>query len=213
MPYPDLPQPPRPAKENVHYVQKKTKHLELPALNLDKPGTGSSKMNTASLESLGQIEQMSLPSGWTAGQRQDNLVGDSSYQEYLAPEQNDVKLCFYYRGYRVSKNPAESFRAVLAKDEHKLSNEEIVSLSEVLRNKDTPEQFKFSEAKTVDLNGKRVLLVSGQYVKSNKRTEAIYIDADGTGSACQEVFFQAPADVYDKYIETARDSFKSIEWK
>lgn len=168
-----------------------------------------------SISDLGQISSLSLPENWTAGPTQENAVAADLFKEYNAPNDSDVKLCFYYRGMRCSEQAGEAFRKVLSSSDHPLNVAEYKSLQEILRNK-SPEYFSKEDAYTEVINGKRVLIVEGSYDKSNKSAisnKTMYIDADGTGTAVQEIYFQAPTQKFQKYSGEVDGALKSIEWK
>ena len=74
-------------------------------------------------------------------------------------------------------------------------------------------QFALSSARVEDLNGKKVLVVEGQYTQSGDKIHAVYVDADGSGRFVQEIFYQSPKDEYDAYWKEAGKEFKTIDWK
>jgi len=87
------------------------------------------------------------------------------------------------------------------------------ALSKVLRGKEDPQQFKMIAARTEDFNGKRVLVVEGRDTKSEDDIYAILVDADGSGRVIQEIYYQAPNEIYPKYLREAKSALKSIQWK
>ncbi|HEY9868983.1 MAG TPA: hypothetical protein V6D08_07440 [Candidatus Obscuribacterales bacterium] len=166
-----------------------------------------------SLQDHGQIQRMSIPAGWQEGPSSINGAGTSHFREFHPREDPQVKLCFYYRGLRTSREAAKNFRDVLDKPPHVLSSAELASLKETLRDRGNPRDFKVLTAQTEDINGKRVLVVEGTYTGIQQDARAILVDSDGTGSAVQEIYFQAPKGDYLRYLKTAKDSMKSIRWK
>jgi hypothetical protein len=181
---------------------------------LDTSCKTSSQSNN-SVRDIGQIARLDLPADWQAGPTQENAVAADLFKEYDAPNDNDVKLCFYYRGMRCSALAGEAFHDLLKAPDHELSAEEYQSLQEILRNKDA-DYFSKAKAYTEAINEKRVLVVEGSYDRTSSTpivNRTIYIDSDNTGTAVQEVYFQAPAIKFQKHLAEAEAALRSIHWK
>jgi hypothetical protein len=162
---------------------------------------------------LGQIEKMTLPQGWEEGKPTSGGIGTRSFREVHPAEFPDAKLCFYYRGLPASDDAGKAFKNVLDQPAHILSKAEIDSLGEILRGKNDPETFNPLMIKTEDLNGKRVLTVNGRLTEKQADLKEILVDADGTGKAVQEIYFQAPKELYMRYMKAAQEAMQTIEWK
>jgi hypothetical protein len=161
----------------------------------------------------GQIKSMTLPSGWEEGPSTSGGIGSRSFREVHPAEFPDAKLCFYYRGLPTSEKSGDAFKAILDKPPHILSGAEISSLDEVLRGKDDKTVFSPLMIKTEDMNGKRVLTVNGRLNERQDDLKEILVDAEGTGRVVQEIYFQAPKELYTRYMKNAQQSMNSIEWK
>jgi len=206
--------------ENVDYAQaqKDASHDEFMGelMKMLKDGAGSHPKSGTRIENQGQIDSIDFPEGWVAGKPQPNPgIGARSYREVFRKDNPDTSVSFFYRGLPINDQSAHNFRDVLSKPPHALSEQEKESLKDVLSTK-TPvgsDQFKMTDARVEDLNGKKVLVVEGQYTKSGDKIHAVYVDADGTGRVVQEIFYQSPADQYAKYWKQADRAFKSIDWK
>jgi hypothetical protein len=152
--------------------------------------------------------------GWCKGEQAAfDGRGGKSWLEVSAEAEPRASVCFYYRGRRESEGVGKNFRNILDRAPHMLMPVEINSLSEVLRGKDDPQQFRMTDARTTDLNSKRVLIVEGRDTKSGDGIYAILVDADGTGRVIQEIYYQAPKEIYPKYLKEAKSALKSIQWK
>lgn len=213
----DVPQPPEPIKNSESLMGAANKEsaytLFIEELFNTKLPAGS--RSNMPVTDIGQIKAMDLPSTWTAGTVQQNVFAADAYKEFNPDKDVDVKMCFYYRGIRTGRYAGEAFQKVLKEAPHDLSDEEYSSLQETLRNKDA-DYFTKTSARTEDINGKRVLVVEGSFSnnKSNQTdNKTIYVDSDGTGTAVQEIYFQAPAGKYKQYAADADRAFKSINWK
>ncbi len=161
--------------------------------------------------STGQIQAMAVPAGWE--RRADSqLPAGAGLTEFHAPGQDNVRLNSFYRGSRVGAEAARAFHECLAKPPHQLHANEIKALSQVLGDKD--DGFDIFFARTVDLNGKRVLSVEGSFKDKDHTSEkTIYVDTDGTGSAVQEISYAACGKDYQRYLGEAEKAFRSIVWK
>ncbi len=160
----------------------------------------------------GQISSMSMPAGWSREPAQPSRNHTGNYVEFHSDKNPTVKMGTYYRGHRISATGAKRFHEILKAPEHELTDDEYRELSDVLRDKAKSEDFKVIKKKTVNLNGKRILLVEGEFKEIKQNAYAVYVDAEGTGEVVQEIFFQAPEADYPSYFKAAEAAIKSISW-
>ncbi|MBX9568683.1 MAG: hypothetical protein K2X77_07290 [Candidatus Obscuribacterales bacterium] len=170
----------------------------------------------ADLTNLGQIDSMELPSGWVSGK--PHVSGEApehaaTYQEFHPPGDDDCQLGFYYRGRRVSKLAGETFHKILKQPEHVLTHAEFDLLAEIIGDKINPADFHTASPRTKLIDGKMVLVVDGRYKELDHDNSHMYVDSDGTGTAIQEIFFQAPVKKFAKYEQAAHKAMLSIRWK
>lgn len=177
-------------------------------------GTGSQSASVKGMElqDQGQIDKMTLPQGWGDGKLPAGATTSGTLKLFSPPGDAESRLGFFYRGQRVSDGSAAAFKRVLESPAHALSPSEISELKEVMRDKD-PSSFKTLSVRTEDLAGRRVLIVEGTYTSFNHDAYSIYVDSDGTGSAVQELWFEAPKVSYSKQLKFVKDSFATIKWK
>ena len=162
----------------------------------------------------GQIRHMSIPPGWEEGEPEAYLgIGYRSFREVHPMLDPAAKLCFFYRGGPIRPLPGERFHALITSPAHMLSFSEIKTLGEVLRDRQSPTDFAMTMARTEDISGKRVLVVEGRYLDANDETRALFVDADLTGRVIQEIYFQAPRQLYLRYGRLVRDMMNSIAWR
>ncbi len=171
------------------------------------------KPPTEELNEHGQIKHMEMPGGWQAGPDYSKRLHSGTYQEFHPPGQEDCQLGFYYRGRRTSESAGELFKNTLDQEPHQLSGAEYASLQEIVRDKAKSADFTLKGAHTEELNGKMVLVVEGRYNANQNDAKHVFLDADGTGTAVQELFFQAPKDKFGKYIGASDRAMKTINWK
>lgn len=179
---------------------------ELDDLLMPKKGDGA-----LLVEDLGQVRELKLPLGWTE-KYSTQPAGTGLFKQW-GPANEKFGICHFYRGRRVSPQAGENFKALLAKPEHKLDSAEFLKLSEILREKDKAERFALKDASTRSVNGKVVLVVQGHFKEIDEDIYEFFVDTDGSGTAVQELYFQAPPALFKKNIELARKALDSIKWK
>lgn len=180
-----------------------------------KPDKVSVKDKTPLVQNQGQIESMDLPSGWVKVKQPDaaTTIGSRSLLEWHPAGNPDARLSIFYRGLPVNGEAAASFRAVLSKAPHDLTKDEVAGLRGILRERADDKAFNLTSAKTMQLNGKTVLVIEGEYRGTGSKLKEILVDADGTGAAVQEIYYQSPSRSYDTYKAQVARSFDSIKWK
>jgi hypothetical protein len=162
----------------------------------------------------GQIHAIDLPRDWIESEEKYiSGVGTRSFRMFHPPAVPDVMLCFYYRGLRICAADGAVFRALLDRPAHGLTEPEMASIASVLREKGDGKKFEVQNARTEEINKKRVLIVEGRYLQSGEKAINLFLDTDGTGTAVQEVYFVAPSSQYSAYFSIARDALYSIKWK
>lgn len=166
------------------------------------------------IENHGQIRSMSFPDGWQTKEVESfEATPTKSWMEVFAKADPRASICFYYRGAPESYSVGMSFKSILEQPPHTLLPRELKVLSTVLRGKDDPKAFSIITARTADYNDKRVLIIEGRVISSQEDIYALIVDADGSGRVIQEVYYQAPKEVYLKFLRDARSALKSIKWK
>jgi hypothetical protein len=163
------------------------------------------------LRKQGQIKSMELPEGWFECPAEKRTASDY-LTEYRAPESANARLLFYYRGNRIGPGGAADFLKVLSLPDHELTEEEFSSVDLVIRNASDPDFFLLSSSRTEEINGKRVLIVEGIWKKGGLVDMGIFIDSDKTGSAVQEIHFEAPQSEYELFVGQAEKALKTIVW-
>lgn len=164
---------------------------------------------------LGQILSIELPEGWTEHTQQSHtrtFNGARSVREFYAPDPSKAKLVFFYRGMAIDPDSAAAFSQIIKSPAHKISAQEFASLEEVLGNMAYAKDYRPSKVETVDLNGRRVLQVEGEYINARNTTIELLIDCDGTGSYVQQLYFLAPKDEFAQEASLAKQIINSIEW-
>jgi hypothetical protein len=113
----------------------------------------------------------------------------------------------------MAQETSERFRNLLAAPLHSLTQVELEDLRQLLQTRSDPASFRAMVAKTQDIHGKRVLVIEGLFLKHALHARTLYVDTDGTGSAVQEITFQAPNARFVKNLLQGVKSLESIIWK
>jgi hypothetical protein len=167
-----------------------------------------------SLSNHGQIERMTLPEGWVESEAQTRSEADlSQLRKFHAPGNEDVQICFHYRGLPVTERSGESFRKLLEMPRHQLMPKEMWDIQEVLDSMMLDNNFETVSARVDDVHGKRVLIVEGRWVPLKFDTYSMFIDASGTGSVVHEIYYAAPVAHYPLHLKEAKNALESIVWK
>jgi|AGTN01.3.fsa_nt_gi hypothetical protein len=177
-------------------------------------GIRTSRDDGPLVSNIGQVDSMSMPDRYEVGKKVAGTYANNFFQDYHLKDDPDVKIYFEYRGRTMSEAPSRNFRDVLSQPAHLLDSAEQAKLANVFGGyRSNPDDFKVLLAKTEDLNGKRVLILEGRDTKRNTSSRTMYIDSDGSGSAIQEITYQAPTKNYLKNLTPALHALKTIKWK
>lgn len=161
---------------------------------------------------IGQIRSIRLPAAYQ--ERPDEAVNDAVYvRKFSHSENTDVAFVFFYRGRRLPQASAESFLRTLALAPHEVEAAEFGDLDLVVREASNPENFILSSCRTENKSGRRVLIVEGIWKASGLVEYGVFIDSDGTGSAVQELHFNAPQIDYADHIDEIEALLDNIAWK
>lgn len=179
-------------------------------MNNDKIQLAKAEKPIEVVKNVGAIGSLKLPPGFVAGVQEDD---NRLFKQYLLGNDHDVKLYIEYRGRRINRKYGAKFVELLNKKPHEVDKKEVYHYSPVFPDQSIKEDFEITLAKTEQINGKTVLTIEGNYLKHKIRARTIYIDTDGTGSAIQQVTFQAPYDKASKYFPGGMTALQSIEWK
>ncbi|MBX9567827.1 MAG: hypothetical protein K2X77_02990 [Candidatus Obscuribacterales bacterium] len=163
--------------------------------------------------SIGQIQNITIPPSWEEHFEERERAVPFTMRYFHPQDDENAMLAFFYRGRRLDKVNGEKFRKVLESPAHVLNQHEFEDLRAVLRDKNDPEEFQVVIAKTEDFNGKRVLIIEGRYLGIAEDNRHMFIDSDGTGTAVQEVFYQAHRSIFPRFYKAAAGAMRTIQWK
>lgn len=164
----------------------------------------------------GQIAFLEIPDDWVKTEEHkdtDAMTCARSLVWYQCPENDDVRIGLFYRGMPLVEDGArEAYRAVLVQPPHELTPAEIDSIAEVLLNCYQSRVYDMHLCTSMDHGGRRIITVEGVYRKSQLRTIEYFIDCDGTGTYVQQVYFQSPANEFQRYEPAGRATLEGVQW-
>ncbi|MBZ0187898.1 MAG: hypothetical protein K8F91_16750 [Candidatus Obscuribacterales bacterium] len=161
----------------------------------------------------GQIEQLDLPDSWKERELAQNELKTFELREFSPSGEEEVKLCFYYRGRQVSEGSGLAFLEILKRPPHLLMKQEIESIVEILEEIAFPESFAPLGIKTEKLNQKMVLIVDGRWRAQSWDTHALYIPADKHARVVQQVYLLSPPSRYPVFLSQFKAALEAISWR
>lgn len=171
----------------------------------------------AIVNDIGAIDKIVLPVQWVEHSSQSPDPGGfalSSHSRDFSPEDTpSATLSLFYRGTLVSEGSAQRFNKLLQEMDHELSEAEIEAVSQILSKLADEDAFKKRNCYTLNITGRRVLVVDGEWKKSQTQFHGLLLSVDESGRVIQEIFFEAPPGAFEKYLEVALNSMRTIEWK
>ena len=201
---------------------------------------GQSGSGTSGGLDRGPISDIDLPSGWRQRESSFGSIGLSSNETFSPPGDNGTTIGIYSNGLRAGSESAKAFLDLLknkpAEDgPQRLTADEIRSLSEIMgryqagdnqytnSGKYRPPAFEITSAYTMQLNGKTVLAVEGNFKDGNKtdaqgravtrQYKGIFADTDGTGSRVEQVFLSTAPGTLHQHVREFNETLDSIKWK
>lgn len=143
---------------------------------------------------------------------------DSASGETIAKSKKPAKTDGNGDGESSTSSATESslkgrqFVKALKAPPHVLTDDEYNGLQFIAR---IDKYFTKRDARTVSINGRRVLIVEGTQdlgKPEQVETKTIFIDSDGTGTAVQEVYFLAKPNKYKEHLTEVNKALNAIIW-
>lgn len=178
------------------------------------------------LQNIGVISEVSLPDDWY--ERADKK-GAGSGRTFSPNATTEAEIVFFPRMVPLDEASRKVFLHLLKEDEiDNLSAEQILALRTVMgvatagdnqiTNSGTPGTldgpvFYIDNARTVDINGKTVLRVIGNYT-NGKSFNGIFFPAGAEGKIVEELFLQTTrTESIDKYLTLFEKVLSTVTWR
>ncbi len=164
------------------------------------------------LKALGKIKRITLPENW---QEEVDEADQSEIQTFVHPQEPEVKFISYYRGKALSSPTASNLKRLLERPAHILTKEEILSIEVIFRDAAEAEYFEIKSAYTTEVNGVLLLALRGHWKLSELDSLGIFVNSIDEDACCRidELYYLAPPDKFEKYLDLMQKSLESIEWQ
>lgn len=164
------------------------------------------------IENVGCIKSLELPKGWA----RDSSPLESGGREVIRFHPTgsaQIAVCTFVRQLPLLREAAEAFLVTLNSDFHPLFQDELDLLEDVLEDMADPMAFQITEAFTGTIEDKRVLRIQGRWLKSLEDTLCYVVDVHGDGKIVQQLYYIAPADLFNDHKASADEVFQSVKWQ
>ncbi len=162
------------------------------------------------------VAELTMPEDWETGIKppRPGYLWISKF--FTSHKDERVGVCLRdpakktYHYLETQKNP---FLELLRRPPHELNDDEFLAVHLLLEQVGWPGRFKRDYAKTVGLDSGNVLEIQGLWVQENIKARGIIVDVTlDSGNFVQEVWFVAPPEVFEDFIEDAEQIFGSLKW-
>lgn len=166
----------------------------------------------AQVEDLGSLKSMRLPAGWTEFKQAEVQRGPAFGYVYQSSDGN-LTANLWDRGSSVGA-PAITSIEHLTGQARLLSLKDMYDLSQVMQRDLSSPDFTVLRAKSIDVNGKNVVMVDGSYRQSGKHSLALYWldESDKSSARIQSMAFEGRNEDFLKHRKEITESINSIAW-
>lgn len=163
---------------------------------------------------LGQIIRFCPPETWRQVPEEKSETGQRSYSiDFSPPDDSSAVLSVYFRGFLISAASAMRFESLLEEQPHVLSTEEVSALNMVLSKIADEDAFEIRCVQTSEISGRMALVIDGEWKTSHTQFHGLMVPLDESTQEIQEIFFEAPAASFAKYLNEVAECIRAIEWK
>ncbi len=171
------------------------------------------------IEDMAPIEFVFVPKEWRK-EHSEPAFGDLAKSiSFYPPASNGACLVIYDRGMPVADSAGDTFKQLLEQPHHELSLDEIDELGyQILGTVGDGSAFQIHSADTIDVTGKPVLRVTGEWITSSKKFVGHYFPEWGReGGATdyrtiREVYYEGGEPQFTQYQGEATRSMNTVIW-
>ena len=160
---------------------------------------------------IDSVKTILRPRGWTLvpePTRCGCAAPRGPYTMFRLSGKSNVQITLHRPPFAASIDNQFLFEEVIARPPHILDAVEKRHMLSV-----TGSRGDVSEMKTVELNGKRVLMVDQTSTgEEPHRERTYYIDARGTGERLEQISYEAPPEEFSHYLEIFNQVLESLVW-
>lgn len=160
-----------------------------------------------------QVKELTLPGNWVVEITRDNSSFGGGCARTLHPTGNrGVNICLFQRTTPLSERGTINMQRMFAAPIHELSNGEIRSIQEALGTMGLAEEFDIAIIRTMDLNNRTVLFLTGTWIRSDMRVMTIITCNPEKPHLLQEVYYAAAGELFMRHMGCAAEVLRSICW-
>ncbi len=162
------------------------------------------------------VAELDLPDGWEKGKkphRPSYLMASRFLINFRDPRVAITLREPAKKTYDFMEPQHNHFLQLLRRPGHDLSDDEMMTIALLLDQIGWPSKFKRDWARTTFFPPHNVLQIQGTWVQERIKSRAIILDTTfDSGNYVQEVWFIAPAEIFDIYAAECERIFSSFRW-
>lgn len=172
------------------------------------------KLNSG-IEDIGAIAKFSLPERWKLAKHEEDARGYiytwiPETQKWNIAGEDIVSLNVGWVGRPLNDREASFLHELLLEPPRALTANDIQKLKYFLDDKADSKSFAIDSARTMDIDGKRVMRITGHGTREAIYVDCLYIDTAGDGRIVQEVSFISPTKMLSTYKADGDKAFSSL---
>lgn len=166
------------------------------------------------VKNLGAIEELQTPADFKLSSKVERATG---YTYTWSPDTSpQLTFSVSSRSQALNDNYADAFKTLLDKPPGTDVSGEIQTnpaLQGALRERADKNAFTVTSATIREIEGRRVLSLTGKYNTNGHDTEMILIDQNGDGKFVQEIAYTGPSAAFRRYSDAAGKAMDSLNLK
>jgi hypothetical protein len=160
-----------------------------------------------------QVKELTLPGTWVLEIIHGNASFGHGCARTLHPTgDRGVNICLFQRSVPLSQHCSINLQKILSVPVHELTDGEISSIVEALGSMAVNEEFDIAVIRTMELNNRRVLFITGAWIRSNMRVMSVITCDPSKPHLLQEIYYAAIGDKFMQHLSSASQILRSICW-
>ena len=162
------------------------------------------------------VAELDLPDGWERGKKPHRPSYLLASRFFLSDRDPRVAITLREpakKTYDFMEPQHNHFLQLLRRPAHELGEDELLNIHLLLDQIAWPAKFKRDWARTTFYPPHNVLQIQGLWVQERIKSRAIILDTTfDSGNFVQEIWFVAPAEIFDVYAAECERIFSSFKW-
>jgi len=160
-----------------------------------------------------QVKELTLPGTWVLEIIHGNAAFGRGCARTLHPTgDRGVNICLFQRSIPLSQRCTINMQNMLSTPVHELTDGEISSIEEALGSMALKEEFDIAVIRTMDLNNRRVLFLTGAWLRSDMRVMSVITCDPRKPHLLQEIYYAAIGERFMQHLSSASQILRSICW-